>query len=177
VNWDAIGAIGEVVGALAVVATLGYLAIQLRQNTKSVQSSAYGIWAQNLQSLVSEGISNQHVERWLREAWVEGKLTEDTWQPFILYHQQYFYHLELVWQMFRRGALEKEIFDLEMGRACQLLATPVARNWWEAGGSGQVSKSLAHELDVLSKDTSNFSWVLWDEKKGFYTRNEQQGSR
>ena len=26
-NWDAIGAIGEVIGAIAVVATLGYLSL------------------------------------------------------------------------------------------------------------------------------------------------------
>ena len=32
-NWDAIGAIGEIVGALAVLATLIYLAIQVRQNS------------------------------------------------------------------------------------------------------------------------------------------------
>jgi hypothetical protein len=38
-NWDALGAIGEVVGALAVVLTLGYLAIQIRQNSKAVRSS------------------------------------------------------------------------------------------------------------------------------------------
>jgi hypothetical protein len=34
VNWDAIGAIGEVVGGIAVVATLFYLALQIRQNTR-----------------------------------------------------------------------------------------------------------------------------------------------
>ena len=39
-NWDAIGAIGEVIGALAVFITLGYLAIQIRQNTKAVRASA-----------------------------------------------------------------------------------------------------------------------------------------
>ena len=33
-NWEAIGAIGEIVGAFAVVATLGYLAVQIRQNTE-----------------------------------------------------------------------------------------------------------------------------------------------
>ncbi len=32
-NWDAIGAIGEIVGALAVLATLIYLAVQIRQNS------------------------------------------------------------------------------------------------------------------------------------------------
>jgi heme/copper-type cytochrome/quinol oxidase subunit 1 len=33
-NWDAIGAIGEIVGAAAVVFFLIYLAVQLRQSAK-----------------------------------------------------------------------------------------------------------------------------------------------
>ena len=39
-NWEAIGAIGEIIGALAVFLTLGYLAVQIRQNTKAVRASA-----------------------------------------------------------------------------------------------------------------------------------------
>ena len=39
-NWEAIGAIGEIIGALAVFLTLAYLAIQIRQNTKAVRASA-----------------------------------------------------------------------------------------------------------------------------------------
>jgi hypothetical protein len=35
-NWEAIGAVGEIVGAIAVVVTVGYLAFQIRQNTRSV---------------------------------------------------------------------------------------------------------------------------------------------
>jgi hypothetical protein len=35
INWDALGAIGELIGAVAVVATLLYLAIQIRQNNAS----------------------------------------------------------------------------------------------------------------------------------------------
>jgi hypothetical protein len=35
-NWEAIGAIGEVAGAFGVIATLGYLAFQIRQNTKQL---------------------------------------------------------------------------------------------------------------------------------------------
>ena len=38
-NWEAIGAIGEVIGAVGVIATLGYLAVQIRQNTSSVRAS------------------------------------------------------------------------------------------------------------------------------------------
>jgi hypothetical protein len=38
-NWEAIGAIGEIIGAAAVVATLGYLAIQTRQSNKLARSN------------------------------------------------------------------------------------------------------------------------------------------
>jgi hypothetical protein len=40
-NWEAIGAIGEVVGAVVVIITLVYLTIQLRQNTKAIEHSSY----------------------------------------------------------------------------------------------------------------------------------------
>jgi len=38
-NWEAIGAMGEIVGAAAVVATLGYLAVQIRHSTKVARSA------------------------------------------------------------------------------------------------------------------------------------------
>jgi len=47
-NWDAIGAIAEMVGALGVIASLGYLAVQIRQstaqsrtNTTAIEGSAF----------------------------------------------------------------------------------------------------------------------------------------
>jgi len=39
-NWNAIGAAGEVVGAAAVIASLVYLAVQIRQNTRSVRRAS-----------------------------------------------------------------------------------------------------------------------------------------
>jgi len=35
-NWDALGAIGEIIGALAVVITLFYVAAQMRQNNRQI---------------------------------------------------------------------------------------------------------------------------------------------
>ena len=35
-NWDAMGAVGEIVGAIAVLATLIYLAAQIRQNAQAL---------------------------------------------------------------------------------------------------------------------------------------------
>ena len=39
-NWDALGAIAESVGALAVILTLIYLSIQVKQHTNAVRASA-----------------------------------------------------------------------------------------------------------------------------------------
>ncbi len=38
-NWEAAGAIGEIVGAIAVVATLMYLARQMKQNSSALRST------------------------------------------------------------------------------------------------------------------------------------------
>ena len=39
-NWEAAGAIGEIVGAIGVLATLIYLAAQIRDNTRSLQAAS-----------------------------------------------------------------------------------------------------------------------------------------
>jgi hypothetical protein len=39
VNWEALGAIGEVAGAIGVIVTLLYLSIQIRQNSKMMKAN------------------------------------------------------------------------------------------------------------------------------------------
>jgi len=46
-NWEAIGAIGEIAGAIGVVVTLAYLSVQLRQNTKASRLSAIQAASEN----------------------------------------------------------------------------------------------------------------------------------
>lgn len=38
-NWDALGAIGEIIGAFAVVITLIYVAAQMRQNNRQIEEN------------------------------------------------------------------------------------------------------------------------------------------
>ena len=47
VNWEAIGAVGEVVGALGVIVSLSYLAAQIR--TTRVADKKNGIWIYSTQ--------------------------------------------------------------------------------------------------------------------------------
>ncbi len=40
-NWEAIGAIGEIIGAFGVIVTLIYLALQIKQNSKTIEAQMY----------------------------------------------------------------------------------------------------------------------------------------
>ena len=40
-NWEAIGAIGEVAAAAGVIITLGYLALQIRQSNKQAELESF----------------------------------------------------------------------------------------------------------------------------------------
>ena len=66
-HWDAIGAIGEIVGAIAVVATLAYLAIQMRQNTTQLKNATSWNINQGLAQIHGQHSSDpEFVDIWLR---------------------------------------------------------------------------------------------------------------
>ena len=52
-KWEAIGAIGEVAGALAVVATLIYLAGQIRSNAKATESQVHASLSAEMERLTT----------------------------------------------------------------------------------------------------------------------------
>ena len=60
-NWQAIGAVGEIGGAIGVVLTLIYLAGQLRQNTNALRSASYEHW-NSVSTAFSEMFAKYRVE-------------------------------------------------------------------------------------------------------------------
>jgi hypothetical protein len=56
-----LGNIGEFVGAIAVVGTLGYLAVQIRQNTEQIGANAASLEASTYQSLMAHIIDLNRV--------------------------------------------------------------------------------------------------------------------
>ena len=66
-NWDALGAIAELVSAIGVIATLFYLAIQIRTNTQETRIAATGQVSQEMNQFLQHVTSNQEIsELWLK---------------------------------------------------------------------------------------------------------------
>jgi hypothetical protein len=62
-NWEALGAIGEIVAAVAVVVTIAYLAVQIRQNTKAVRLAAYDSFVTITSDVRRSVFENEEVAR------------------------------------------------------------------------------------------------------------------
>ena len=63
-NWEAISAVSEIVGAIAVVISLIYVATQIRQNTKMMRSGAKQSLTETTQNLIYKAIDNS--EEWVK---------------------------------------------------------------------------------------------------------------
>jgi len=71
-NWEAIGAIGEILGAVGVIVTLAYLAIQIRQNTKMARAATRQELAGQMQKLASDLVTVEGIASILQDH-LEGK--------------------------------------------------------------------------------------------------------
>ena len=60
-NWEAIGAVANLFAALGVIATLIYLAMQIRQNTKAVRSSSIESLVHNLSATAQAAVENEYM--------------------------------------------------------------------------------------------------------------------
>ena len=60
-NWDEVGAIGQVLGSLAVFITLGYLAIQVRHGRSDTQRSIIATRGETLRQLVMVKVTDERV--------------------------------------------------------------------------------------------------------------------
>ncbi len=103
-NWEAIGAIGEVVGAQAVVWTLGYFATQPRQNTKAMQSTAELEAARHWSEQNIRAALDDHIPRIMdlgnREA---ASLNDDECRKYIWFLASHFFMVDGSWKLYQRG--------------------------------------------------------------------------
>jgi hypothetical protein len=61
VNWEALGAIANLLAAIGVIATLIYLSIQIRQNTKAVRSSSIQNLVQSFSTTAQAAVENEYI--------------------------------------------------------------------------------------------------------------------
>lgn len=155
-DWDALGAIGELVGAVAVVASLVYLARQIRQNSSLVEQSAAAAQAQA--AIVSAG-HGAAAFRWLAgdpeltRIWFTGvaaadQLSEEELRRFDLLLVAQLIEIDANYALVRAGTLDPEIWAIWAGVLERWTRHPHFRQIWKDGALRNfMTASLAARID------------------------------
>jgi hypothetical protein len=131
-NWDAIGATAEMLGALAVIISLLYLASQVRQNTVASRISRYDSYVHTVSDMRGSILQNDTLSR----VWVVGLRdpsvldeVESAQLRLLLYNAVQCIeslHLQLT-----QSGLDKEIWSRQTPMIARVLGSPGGRVWWD----------------------------------------------
>lgn len=141
--------LGEFISGLAVIGSLIYLAIQIRQNTRSVKSSTLATNTSNWSSMLVNLASHDKSEAYLSGISGKEDISPAHFLQFLQIARAMFVSFETQHYQFLHGALDKEIY-LGYEQACkdQMLAFPGFQMVWQITRAG-FSPVFAELVDRL----------------------------
>ncbi len=166
-DLQSLAALGNVIGSLAVVVSLVYLSIQVRQNTQGIRSSAHQhIVSANAAVTLTPAQNLDFAGLLWRGAEDSSQLTAETQLAFNFWCWQYFAMIQATYHLHLSGAVEESLWQRELQRAVGGLRVPGFKQWWDAGGRSQ----LTPEFVALVESTALEIVALgWNAEEGFVT--------
>jgi hypothetical protein len=150
--WDALGAIGEIVGAAAVIASLVYVGLQIRHNTAESRT----LRTQNLVSANSEVTArvaeNPQLARVIQVGMFDyDALTkEEQFQLNLLFYSIYNQY-DFAYHQYLSGLLDDTFFSKMDFEAPLYLTLPGMVKWWE-NDKGRMSKEFVAYVEKRVAD-------------------------
>lgn len=129
-NWDAIGAIGEIVGALAVVASLGYLAVQIRAQNRESRAAATHEISLGFRESVANFLDQGLVDIFLAYAEDPDSLSDGDNLRLIIGLQSIFRVWEEAFYQYQDGRLDDRIWQTMTSQYSMFLSAPAFNMAW-----------------------------------------------
>ncbi len=155
-----LGALGEFVGSIAVLATLIYLSVQLRQNTLSIRASekmalaqTYQMRADALQAMMVTAADSDHIGSIINKLTDAGypedvsaleSLTPDERGRFRQWQIAQLTHWDNMYYQYQQGFLDEEYYRDSFRERVRRLAPT-----WRALNISVTRESFAREIEAL----------------------------
>jgi len=153
VNWDAVTAITEMVGAIGVIVSLVYLAVQVRQNTRVARAATRQAIAGDLQALPSDLVEGDDAAR-IFHAHVSGEPVKPHEKVRLLaraYRDLHFW--DNAHYQYQEGMLTVDEWRGIRENCKQLLLhVPAYREYWDGEGSSFPERFRIEMAQMLSEE-------------------------
>jgi hypothetical protein len=153
-NWEALGAIAETLGAIGVILTLLYLAVQIRANTRAVRASSFEEMARSIRELNLALTQDADLSR----IWSSGLVDFDSLPREEKARLAMFLNLQLnafqntAYQI-QQGTLDPALEETTRKQLAALCAAPGFATWWGRNKAYVYLPHFARLVDELvSKD-------------------------
>ena len=155
-NWEAIGAIGDFVGGLAVVLTLVYIAFQVRQSSKQIDQHARALAASTYYAS-GEGFSKWWAlviqDEAVASLWqrgIAGEVLDSTDKlRFSSMAMMLFTSLENNFHQLQLGSISRNTLELAKPQWVRFLISPGGSAWWKRQGRGTFTPELVEAIEAL----------------------------
>ena len=129
-DWAAVGAVGEVLGALGVIASVIYLAVQIRQNTNQLRRAEINSTLDQANAIRQRQLDKATAELLAKVVdCPDSELsTEERVRLNAYYSMEMWQHFN-IWDRVRKGILEKQSYAFE-SVVRSFLAHPSGERWW-----------------------------------------------
>lgn len=127
-NWEAIGAVGEIIGALAVLISLIYLALQVRQNTMVMRAAAKQNLTEASQNLIYKMVENS--SHWVKLISGEEAASAEEQAEMSLLVRAMLRGFESQCYHYEAGLLEEEEWQALRNAIQSICALPGVHRYW-----------------------------------------------
>ena len=144
-NWDAIGAVGELLGAVILIASIFYLSMQIRSSTDQASASAERSVQQDFIQIQDSLVSDERTMRTMRRGLESFEQLDD--QEKYFFHMKiglFVNHFEGVIRMSDKGLVAQDMVTTQGNVVLTLLGTPGGREFWNVAGSTFQDRSTQY---------------------------------
>ena len=125
------GAVAELISSIAVVASLIYLAFEIRHNTVQQKREETVSIQHGQNSVIQNMLDPRIVRAYTMTADGELEVSLQDRATAIVWVIQYINHFQIVCDLYDSGSLKQDRFDLWKGFAVSIVASKGIRSWWE----------------------------------------------
>jgi hypothetical protein len=147
-NWEAIIGVAEIVSAIVVVASLGYVALQIRQNTQATRyQTTHNLITANSDANFLAATNSDMAAIMHKGAYDFDSLTGEEQMRYSMFYFAYYNHLDFAYHQYKNGQIDEAMWQ-KMAYEMPLYTKnlPGNREWWSRD-KARLSKEFVAYLE------------------------------